>query len=107
MTTEVECEVHQRIELALRERDFDVCVDILFAERDVLQKPSLCLFWGTRHAEMDASGVTVADGRNADLIQISGQPAAFKLFCERKPLLGVLHGRLILRDEMFFLVAKI
>jgi hypothetical protein len=29
------------------------------------------------------------------LIQISCQPAAFKLFGERKPLLGVLHGRLI------------
>lgn len=29
------------------------------------------------------------------MIQIGCQPAAFKLFCERKPLLGVLHGGVI------------
>ena len=74
-------------------------VDVLFAEGDVFQEPSLGLFLRTRHAEMDASRVTVADGRNADLIQIRCQPAAFKLFGERKPLLGVLHVGLIRQDE--------
>jgi hypothetical protein len=49
--------------------------------------------------ETDASRVAVADGRDADLIQIGFEPAVFKLFCEREPLHGVLHPGLILSGE--------
>ena len=38
-----------------------------------IHEPSLGLFGSASHAEGDASGVSIADGRDADLIQISGQ----------------------------------
>jgi hypothetical protein len=37
--------------------------------------------------------IEVSAGRNADSIQIGFQPAAFKLFCERKPLHGQANTR--------------